>query len=145
LIQFKLKFEFIVFDDLNMSLPTVIEVVDDNADIRRMMSLVLKTKGLTVRTHESAEAFLAAERPAQARLLILDVRMPGMTGLELHSRLLVQGEKYPVIFMSGECQPHETTAVQASTPIAFLWKPFNTQQLLQAIEEGMKQLSAASA
>jgi len=123
----------------------IIDVVDDNPDIRRMLGLVLNTHGFTVHAHESAEAFLAEERTAAPRLLILDVRMPGMTGLELHSRLLAQGEKYPVIFMSGECQPHETTAVQASTPIAFLWKPFNTQQLLQAIEEGMKQLSAASA
>jgi len=123
----------------------IIDVVDDNSDIRRMLGLVLKTNGFTVHPHESAEAFLAEERTAEPRLLILDVRMPGMTGLELHSRLLAQGEKYPVIFMSGECQPHESTAVQASSPIAFLWKPFNTQQLLQAIEEGMKQLSAASA
>jgi FixJ family two-component response regulator len=123
----------------------IIDVVDDNPDIRRMLGLVLRTNGFTVQTHESAEAFLAEERTAQAHLLILDVRMPGMTGLELHSHLLAQGEKHPVIFMSGECQPHETSAVQASAPIAFLWKPFNTQQLLQAIHEGLKQLSTVSA
>lgn len=123
----------------------IIDVVDDNADIRRMLGLVLKTNGFTVQTHESAIAFLAEKRTATPRLLILDVRMPGMTGLELHSSLLALGEKYPVIFMSGECQPHETTAVQAFEPIAFLWKPFNTQQLLQAIQEGVKQLSVTSA
>lgn len=123
----------------------IIDVVDDNPDIRRMLGLVLKANGFTVHTHESAEAFLSEERALEPRLLILDVRMPGMTGLELHSRLLAQGEKYPVIFMSGECQPHETTAAQASAPIAFLWKPFNTQQLLQAIQDGVKQLSATPA
>jgi FixJ family two-component response regulator len=128
-----------------MAAQPIIDVVDDNPDIRRMMGLVLKTHGFTVHAHESAEAFLATERTLAPRVLILDVRMPGMTGLELHSRLLAQGEKYPVIFMSGECQPHETTAVQASIPIAFLWKPFNTQQLLQAIQEGMKQWPTASA
>jgi FixJ family two-component response regulator len=67
--------------------------------------------------------------------------MPGMTGLELHSRLQAQGEKYPVIFMSGECQPHESAVAESSVPVAFLWKPFNTQELLQAIEKGMAQLS----
>lgn len=117
-----------------------IDVIDDNPDIRRMLGLVLQTHGFNVCTHESAEAFLTSDLSAQARILILDVRMPGMNGLELHSRLLAQGQKYPVIFMSGECQPHETTAVQASEPVAFLWKPFNTQQLLQAIEKAQQQL-----
>lgn len=117
-----------------------IDVIDDNPDIRRMLGLVLQTHGFDVHTHESAEAFLTSELSAQARILILDVRMPGMSGLELHKRLLAQGQKYPVIFMSGECHPHETTAVQASEPVAFLWKPFNTQQLLQAIEKAQQQL-----
>jgi FixJ family two-component response regulator len=122
-------------------MPTAIDVVDDNPDIRRMLSLVLQTNGFDVRTHESAEAFLSTEQDVQSRILILDVRMPGMSGLELHSRLLAQGRKYPVIFMSGECQPHETTAAQACAPIAFLWKPFNTQQLLGAIEKAQLQLA----
>jgi FixJ family two-component response regulator len=123
-------------------MPAIIDVIDDNQDIRRMLGLVLQTHSFDVRTHESAEAFLSTEQDAQPRILILDVRMPGMSGLELHSRLLAKGEKYPVIFMSGECQPHESAAVQAREPIAFLWKPFNTQQLLQAIEKAQLQLSA---
>lgn len=109
-----------------------------------MLSLVLQTHGFDVRTHESAEAFLSIEQDAQPRILILDVRMPGMSGLELRSRLLAQGQKHPVIFMSGECQPHETTAVQSSEPVAFLWKPFNTQQLLQALEKAQLQLSVTT-
>jgi FixJ family two-component response regulator len=118
----------------------LIEVVDDNPDIRRMLTLVLKSHGFEVRTHESAAAFLQAEVPQAPRLLILDVRMPGMSGLELHKRLQAQGLKFPVIFMSGECQPHETTAAQSSTAVDFLWKPFSTQQLLQAIERGLQLL-----
>ena len=107
-----------------------------------MLTLVLKSHGFEVRSHESAEAFLNADEPQAARLLILDVRMPGMSGLELHTRLQAQGLKLPVIFMSGECQPHEITAAQSSTAVDFLWKPFNTQQLLQAIELGLQRLSA---
>lgn len=122
--------------------PAIIEVVDDDADIRRMLALVLKSHGFNVRTHESAEAFLNAENPQMQRLLILDVRMPGMTGLELHTRLQAQGHQVPVIFMSGECQPHETTAAQSSASVDFLWKPFSTQQLLQAIERGLQLLSS---
>ena len=120
----------------------IIEVIDDNPDIRRMLALVLKSHGFNVRTHESAEAFLNAEDPQTQRLLILDVRMPGMSGLDLNTRLRAQGNKYPVIFMSGECQPHETTAVQSSAPVDFLWKPFSTKELLQAIERGLQLLAA---
>lgn len=123
----------------------LIEVVDDNPDIRRMLTLVLKSHGYEVRTHESAEAFLHADEPQEPRLLILDVRMPGMSGLELHKHLQAQGLNFPVIFMSGECQPHETTAAQSSSAVDFLWKPFSTQQLLQAIERGLQRLSTHAA
>lgn len=128
-----------------MSQAALIEVVDDNPDIRKMLTLVLKSHGFEVRTHESAEAFFNADNPQAPRLLILDVRMPGMSGLELHQHLQAQGLKFPVIFMSGECQPHETTAAQSSTAVDFLWKPFSTQQLLQAIERGLQQLSTQTA
>ena len=79
-----------------------------------MLSLVLSSHGFNVRTHESAEAFMNVQDLATQRLLILDVRMPGMSGLELNTRLQAQGLKLPVIFMSGECQPHETVAAQSS-------------------------------
>jgi FixJ family two-component response regulator len=128
-----------------VSQAALIEVVDDNPDIRKMLTLVLKSHGFEVRTHESAEAFFNADNPQAPRLLILDVRMPGMSGLELHQHLQAQGLKFPVIFMSGECQPHETTAAQSSTAVDFLWKPFSTQQLLQAIERGLQQLSTQAA
>lgn len=105
-----------------------------------MLSLVLKSHGFEVRSHESAEAFLHADDLQAPRLLILDVRMPGMSGLELHKHLQARGLHFSVIFMSGECQPHETTAAQSSAAVDFLWKPFSTQQLLQAIERGLQQL-----
>jgi FixJ family two-component response regulator len=123
-----------------VSNPVIIEVIDDNPDIRRMLGLVLKSHGYEVRLHEDALAFLNVSRTSAPRLLILDVRMPGMTGLELHSRLMAQGENNQVIFMSGECQPHESAVVESSAPVAFLWKPFSTQQLLNAIEKGLQSL-----
>ena len=128
-----------------MSQAALIEVVDDNPDIRKMLTLVLKSHGFEVRTHDSAETFLNAENPQAPRILILDVRMPGMSGLELHARLQAQNQKFPVIYMSGECQPHETTAAQSSKPVDFLWKPFSTQQLLQAIERGLQMLPTTTA
>ena len=127
-----------------MTHSALIEVVDDNPDIRRMLSLVLQSHGFQVRVHESAEAFLKAPDPAMPRLLILDVRMPGMSGLALHAHLQANQMAWPVIFISGECQPHETTQAQASGPIDFLWKPFSTQQMLQAIERGLASIQSAN-
>lgn len=121
----------------------LIDVIDDNPDIRRMLGLVLKAQGYQVRTHESANAFLMNESSFEPSLLILDIRMPGMSGLELYRQLLAQGQKHAVIFMSGESQPHEIAAANSSVPVDFLWKPFSTQQLLQAIDKGIQQLRQA--
>ncbi|MDI9233803.1 response regulator transcription factor [Limnohabitans lacus] len=126
-----------------MSNPVLIDVIDDNPDIRRMLGLVLKAQGYQVRTHESANAFLKSEASSEPSLLILDVRMPGMSGLELYRQLLAQDQKHAVIFMSGESQPHEIAAANSSVPVDFLWKPFSTQQLLQAIDKGIQQLRQA--
>ena len=115
-------------------------VVDDDEAVRDSLQWLLEGKDYRVRCYDSAESFISRYDPREVACLIADIRMGGMSGLELHKRLLAQGQKYPVIFMSGECQPHETTAVQASEPVAFLWKPFNTQQLLQAIEKAQQQL-----
>jgi FixJ family two-component response regulator len=121
----------------------LIDVVDDNPDIRRMLNLVLQNHGFQVRTHESAMAFLEAPEVAMPRLLILDVRMPGMSGPELHAQLQAKQMAWPVIFMSGECLPHEAPVVQSAGPIGFLWKPFGTQELLQAIERGLASLESS--
>ena len=67
-----------------------------------------------------------------------------MSGLALHAHLQANQMAWPVIFMSGECQPHETTQAQASGPIDFLWKPFSTQQMLQAIERGLASIQSAN-
>jgi two-component system response regulator FixJ len=112
-----------------------VHVVDDNADIRRLLALVLSTKGYSVETYEDAFAFLqkTAEHPCE--ILILDVRMPKMNGIELQAKLLAEGRKTPIIFISGECQPHEMEAIQAAGWVEFLWKPFNTDQLMSAIDK----------
>jgi len=68
-------------------------------------------------------------------IMILDVRMPKMNGVELQAQLLAEGRKIPIIFISGECQPHEMAAIQAAGCVEFLWKPFNTDQLLSAIDK----------
>jgi FixJ family two-component response regulator len=122
---------------MKTSNPVTIEVVDDDHDIRCMLAMVLKAHGFQVRVHEGGAAYLAAQRLPGQRALVLDVRMPGMSGIELHAQLKARGDDIPVIYMSGECLPHETEAAQNSDAITFLWKPFRTQELLNAIRSAV--------
>jgi FixJ family two-component response regulator len=120
-----------------MSNPALIEVVDDDPDIRRMLQLVLESRGFKVRTHDGAHAYLAAEPVIERRVMLLDVRMPKMTGVELQAQMVKAGNRIPVIFMSGESLPHETLAAQQSNAVTFLWKPFRTEALLNAVTHGL--------
>jgi FixJ family two-component response regulator len=69
--------------------------------------------------------------------MLLDVRMPKMTGVELQALMVKTGDRIPVIFMSGESLPHETLAAQQSNAVTFLWKPFRTEALLNAVSHGL--------
>lgn len=123
---------------MNTTSPVTVEVVDDDDDVRRMLAMVLESHGFKVRTHNGGAAYLAAEPVSGPRLMLLDVRMPSMTGIELHAQLKARRDPIPVIFMSGESLPHETQAAQHSDAIAFLWKPFRTQQMLAAINQAIQ-------
>ena len=117
--------------------PALIEVVDDDKDIRHMLQLVLEARGFKVRTHDGAHAYLSAAPVTERRVMLLDVRMPNMTGVELQARMVKTGDRTPVIFMSGESLPHETVAAQQSNAVTFLWKPFRTEALLNAVNQGL--------
>ena len=117
--------------------PALIEVVDDDTDIRHMLQLVLEARGFKVRTHDGALAYLSAEPVTERRVMLLDVRMPNMTGVELQARMVKTGDRTPVIFMSGESLPQDTMAAQQSNAVTFLWKPFRTEDLLNALAQGL--------
>ena len=103
-----------------------------------MLRLVLESQGYQVRVHDGGQAYLEAAPTTAPHVMLLDVRMPGMSGLELHARLRERGDPIPVIFMSGESQAHETEAASAAGAIHFLWKPFSTRQLLETIAQGLQ-------
>lgn len=115
----------------------LVHVVDDNDDIRKMLTLVLEGRGYTVHSHDSGAAYLQAPATQAPHVMLLDVRMPGMSGLELHAQMRSAGNTMPVIFMSGESQPHEIQAVNNSGAVHFLWKPFNTQEMLRVVAEAL--------
>jgi len=112
-------------------------VVDDDPGIRNAMRILLRSVGLECRLFASAQEFLDAYQPSQIGCLVLDIRMPGMSGLELQEQLNRRGAVIPVIFMSGHADiPMAVEAMQHGA-FDFLQKPFRDQDLLDRIQRAI--------
>ena len=115
----------------------VIMVVDDDSGVRNAMRSLLKSVGLECALYPSAQEFLAAYQPSQPGCLVLDIRMPGMSGLELQQQLNLRGAVVPVIFMTGHGDiPMAVEAMQHGA-FDFLQKPFRDQDLLDRIQRAI--------
>lgn len=114
--------------------PTIF-VVDDDDAIRKGLSLSLKERGFHVESFASAEDFLEAPQPDQPACLILDVRMPRLTGLDLQDELLERGIKLPIIFITGHGDIPMTVRAMRKGAIDFLEKPYELTVLLKRINE----------
>jgi FixJ family two-component response regulator len=112
-------------------------VVDDNADIRFYLTDLLRQMGYSVEQYEGAAAFLQQSMDISPAVLVLDVRMPGMSGIELQEQMKSMGRQTPIIFISGESQSTEIIRAMKGAPIEFLWKPFQIQALIDAIDRGL--------
>jgi FixJ family two-component response regulator len=117
---------------MNEKTLTVI-VVDDDESVRRAMRRLLKSNGFRVLTFESAEELLQSGLDWDKVCLLLDIRLPGMSGLDLYARLASFGVKYPVIFMTAHDDAQWQKKAEKVGAIAFLRKPFGEQSLLSAI------------
>lgn len=114
-----------------------IMVVDDDAGVRNAMRSLLKSVGLNSALFASAQEFLATYQPSQVGCLVLDIRMPGMSGLELQQHLNLRGAVIPVIFMTGHGDiPMAVEAMQHGA-FDFLQKPFRDQDLLDRIQRAI--------
>ena len=115
----------------------VVMVVDDDAGVRNAMRSLLKSVGLNSSLFASAQEFLAAYQPSQLGCLVLDIRMPGMSGMELQQQLNMRGAVIPVIFMTGHGDiPMAVEAMQHGA-FDFLQKPFRDQDLLDRIQRAI--------
>jgi len=116
----------------------VVFVVDDDEAVRNSLRLLLKSVGLVPATLASAREFLDKYDPAQPGCLVLDVRMPEMSGLELQELLNLQGAVIPVIFITGHGDiPMAVEAMQAGA-FDFLQKPFRDQDLIDRIQRALE-------
>ena len=115
----------------------IVMVVDDDSGVRNAMRALLKSVGLDSALYPSAQEFLAAYQSAQTGCLVLDIRMPGMSGLELQQQLNLRGAVVPVIFMTGHGDiPMAVEAMQHGA-FDFLQKPFRDQDLLDRIQRAI--------
>jgi len=117
--------------------PTIF-VVDDDEGVRNSLRFLLKSVGLAARTLASAREFLDTYRQSEPGCLVLDVRMPGMSGLELQQQLNLRGATIPVIFITGHGDiPMAVEAMQHGA-FDFLQKPFRDQDLIDRIQRALE-------
>ena len=112
-------------------------LIDDNPDIRFYLTDLLKKMGYSVEAFGDALEFLHQSVDISPAVLVLDVRMPGMSGVELQGRLAALQRHTPIIFISGESQSQEIIQAMKGGAIEFLWKPFQIQTLMDAINRGL--------
>ncbi len=109
-------------------------VVDDDESIRRALKRLLRSVGHHAVTFESAEDFLESAPGGGEGCLVLDIRLQGMTGLDLQGKLSSSGAKYVMIFMTAHDKPEWRQRAKKAGAIAYLMKPFDDQPLLDAIQ-----------
>ncbi|MDI9233423.1 response regulator transcription factor [Limnohabitans lacus] len=112
-------------------------LIDDDPSICRSLAFTLSSSNYSVQTFDSPQAFLKDSLPISPAVILLDMRMPGMTGTELQNTLLQSGRETPIIFISGESQPSEIINAMKHGAIDFLLKPFSMESLMTAIENGL--------
>lgn len=118
--------------------PTVF-IIDDDPDMRAAMRRLLKSVGLRAELFESAQDFLRKEIADVPRCLVLDVRLPGMSGLDVQQNLLQAGINIPIIFITAHADIPMTVKAMKSGAVEFLTKPFRDQDLLDAIQQALQQ------
>jgi FixJ family two-component response regulator len=109
-------------------------VVDDDADVRDALGLLLKLRGHAVHLFDSAESFLQALPEDACGCLVTDIRMPGMSGLELQQELAARSAEIPVVVLTAHGDVESARTALRAQAIDFLLKPFKEQDLLAAIE-----------
>ena len=117
---------------------SLVYLVDDDFSVRDSLSLLIESTGQAVRCFESADDFLQNYDPNQAGCLILDVRMPNMTGLELQEELARRDFAIPIIFISGHADVPDSSRAFRAGAIDYMEKPFDSDLLLKRVAEGIQ-------
>jgi FixJ family two-component response regulator len=111
----------------------LIYVIDDDRSVRGAITRLLKSAGFSARAFASGREFLKNERPTENDCIILDVHMPGMTGLEVQQALRDNDVRAPIIFITGRSDDTARTAARNTGAVGFFQKPFDDQAMIDTI------------
>ena len=123
---------------------SLITVVDDDESVREALENLISSVGFEVKLFASAEDFLDSDTSLQTDCAVLDVRLPGITGLELQRRLAADGQSIPVIIITAQGDDVTRDEAVAGGAVAFLKKPFKEEVLLAALESALKRKELAT-
>ena len=118
--------------------PGTVYVIDDDPSVREALKSLLRSVGLTVLPFASTQDFVKSKRPESPACLVLDVRMPGLSGLDFQHQLAHLQIELPVIFITGHADVPMSVRAMKSGAVEFLSKPFRDQDLLDAIHVGLE-------
>jgi FixJ family two-component response regulator len=116
----------------------LIAIVDDDESLQRALQDLIESVGLSTLCFGSAEQFLESEARHKATCLIVDIRMPGMSGLELQAKLKAEGCRIPIIFITAHGDSKMRTLAMGDGAVEFLTKPFNDAVLLEVINAALE-------
>ena len=123
---------------MNPAAEATVFVIDDDARMRAAMERLLKSVGLLAESFATPQDFLRRKPPDGPSCLVLDVRLPGMSGLDVQRKLIDSGIYIPIIFISGHGDIPMTVKAMKSGAVEFLTKPFRDQDLLDAIQQALE-------
>jgi len=116
---------------------SIVFVVDDDPLVRESVADLLGSAGFAAQTFGSAPEFMRAKRPDASACLILDIELPGLSGLDLQAELAVSGNEMPIIFLTGHGDVPKTVRAMKAGAVEFLTKPFRAQDLLDAVRQAL--------
>lgn len=121
----------------------IVFVVDDDVSIREALESLIRSAGFKVETFASAQEFLARSRADVPACLVLDVRLPGLSGLDLQKRMVEANREIPIVFITGHGDVPTSVRAMKAGAVEFLIKPFSDRDLLDAIQQAIKRDQSA--
>ena len=115
-----------------------IYLIDDDESMRTSLCRMLRDVGYIVEDFSSAATFLEYSLPVAPAVILLDMQMPDMSGLDLQEKLLQFGRKTPIVFVSGQSHPHQIVKSLKQGALDFLFKPFNLEDLVKAVADALE-------
>jgi FixJ family two-component response regulator len=116
----------------------LISIVDDDDAVRNSLDDLIRSIGFGTQGFPSAEAFLSSSQARDTACLILDVRMPGMNGIDLQHQIVAANWRIPIIFITSHADDDARARALKAGAVAFLYKPFREEELLDALDAALK-------